>query len=265
MTPVPVAPELHRFFDALAPMLEGRSDASDVEAALGPSGSGTAALGFYAELVRRNLHKILSDVFPAVRVLSRRLVAPAGSDPRMDAWARLAARYAADRPPSGADPNRYGAGFSGWLREQAELPADAPEFVPALWAEVADFEYTRVLAYHAADDDQVDDGFDRRVFVRQYSCDVPALAQLLWRDAAVVESAMRPTIVLVFRHARTLQLATFYLGAAGIAALARRQGLPLPAALAGLSDREIEAAQSGLIDAGVFFAATPSNPKRAES
>lgn len=238
------------FFAAMAPMLAGRTTADDVEARLGGSPSGTAALGFYAELVRRNLHKILSDVFPATRALVR---ASAGGEA---SWVAIAADYARAHPATGADPNRFAAHFSQWLGTRAELS-------PTL-AELADYEWARLLAYHALDDGNEDDdaqGFGRRIFVRQYSADIPALHAAIGRGTSVDAAAPRPTITIVFRHAGTNRLGTFHPGAAGLAALAQAQGLPLPSALAAISAAEIEHARGVLVGAGVLFAPGPDTDR----
>ena len=233
------------FFAAMAPMLAGRTAARDVEAAIGPSASGTDALGFYAELVRRNLHKILSDVFPAVRAVAHHL----HGDDR--AWAGLVAAYGVAHPGRGGDPNRFAAAFPGWLRGRCEFTGPWAE----LAVELADYEWTRVLAYHARDTDG--DGVEQRLFVRQYTCDIPALARAV-QQASFASPAPRPHLVAIFRHARTLQLAVFQLGAAGLAALARRQGLAVPPALAALPDAAVRAAVVSLESAGVLAQRTSS-------
>jgi hypothetical protein len=232
------APEMTAFFAAMAPMLAGRIDAAQVESRLGPSPSGTAALGFYTELVRRNLHKIVSDVFPAVRAICR----TDGGEAR---WVQLATEYAVAHPGTGADPNHFAARFPQWLVQQSG--------VPAVWAELADYEWTRLLAFHAPDVSADIDGFDARLFIRQYSSDIPRLAVAALRGE--VAAAEVPVLVAVFRHARTARLGTFRLGAAGLAALARRRGLPLPASLGALSDDAIVQAADALVEAGVLVSA----------
>jgi len=233
-----IAPEMTAFFAAMAPMLAGRIDAAQVESRLGPSPSGTAALGFYAELVRRNLHKILSDVFPSVRAVCH-------GDGGEGRWVQLAAAYADAHPGTGADPNLFAARFPQWLATQTG--------VPAVWTELADYEWTRLIAFHAPDAASDVDGFDVRLFVRQYSSDIPRLAVAALRGEA--PGAEVPVLVAVFRHARTAHLGTFRLGAAGLAALARRRGLPLPASLGALSDDAILQAQDALVEAGVLVSA----------
>jgi hypothetical protein len=236
---------LAEFFAAMAPMLEGRASARHVEMALGPSASGTEALGFYAELVRRNLHKILSDVFPAVRAVARHL----HGDDR--AWAGLAAAYAAAHPGRGSDPNRFAEALPAWLRGRPEFIGPWSE----LAVELADYEWTRVLAYHAPDVEG--DGLEQRLFVRQYTCDIPALAHAV-QHGSFVPPTSRPRIVAIFRHARTLQLGVFHLGAAGLAALARRQGLATPPALAALPESAVRSGLAALEAAGVLPGGMPS-------
>lgn len=236
-------PPLSGFFAALGPMLEGRATAEDVEARLGRSATGTAALGFYAELVRRNLHKILGDVYPLVRTLVNR-------EPDGHArWTSLARDYACAHPGSGADPNRFAAQFSPWLRGCSDAPP--------IWAELADYEWTRVAAYHAQD--VADDGFDARLFVRQYTWDVPAFAAALLADPSAAPPPTSPTTVALFRHTRTLQLGVFRLGAAGLAALACRRGVAMPPVLAALGEPAIVAATRRLEDSGVLPIQTLAN------
>lgn len=237
---------LTSFFAHLRPMLLGQCSAAVTEVVLGPSPSGTANLGFYATLVRRNLDKVLRDVFPATRAAILHAATPA--------WDDVVSAYALAHPPAGSDPNLFAAAFPTWIAAQ-------PHGAASRWAELADYEWLRVRAYHAPDvPDDVDamtkDGLERRLFVRQYSFDVPAVAEQ-WRrgeaGAHAATAASRPTLVLVYRHARSQALCVFRPKAAGLAALARRCGLPLPPLLAELDAAAVVAAAVVLEEAGVLF------------
>lgn len=233
-----MTPEIRRFFDELAPMLMSRRSALEVEAELGASASGTAAFGFYAELVTRNLHKIMRDVFPGLRAHVSREGA--------SRWPGLVEGYRADHPPTGADPNAFAAHFPAWLGARGH----------GAWAEIADFEWLRVLTHHAPDDgvDGDSDGFDRRLFVRQYSFDVPAFVTTLAGDHGAAVPDPRATVVIVFRDPIIGRVRVFYPGAAGLAVLARRRGLPLPPALRMLGGDTIDGAEHELVRLGVLFA-----------
>lgn len=234
--------ELSAFFGALGPMLRARVDAVEVERALGPSPSGTAALAFYAELVARNYRKIVRDIFPCTRALVEKLGA---------SWSTLERAYVHEHVAQGIDPNGYGAGFPAWLQTRDGLPASC--------GEVADFEWLRVRAHHAIDG--LDDGFERRLFVRQYTCDAPAFWRACARDPATPPPPTRPTIALVFRHTQTLQVAVHYPRGAAIAALARRQGLPLPEVLAAIDPASIDEAERVLVRDGVLTDARKEGPR----
>ncbi|MBC8072486.1 MAG: putative DNA-binding domain-containing protein [Deltaproteobacteria bacterium] len=217
-------------------MLSGARSAARVEHALGASPSGTAALAFYAELVTRNMHKIMRDVFPCVRALACR--------DGISQWPSMVDAYIGQRPPAGVDPNGLAAGFPAWLSSRGVHEAE--------WAEIADFEWLRVLAHHAADGEPSDDGFERRLFVRRYSFDAPGFVSALTRDPAAARPPERACIVIVFRHHHTLRVAVHRPGAFGLAALARRQRLPLPRELAALDHARIDDAERVLIAAGVL-------------
>ncbi|MBK6918507.1 MAG: putative DNA-binding domain-containing protein [Deltaproteobacteria bacterium] len=233
---------LEGFFAHLRPMLLGHCSAAVTEVVLGPSPSGTANLGFYTTLVRRNLDKVLRDVFPATRAAIVHAATPA--------WDDVVSAYALAHPPTGSDPNRFGASFPSWIAAQ-------PHGGATRWAQLADYEWLRVRAYHAPDvPDDADlvtkDGLERRLFVRQYSFDVPAVVEQYRRGEAMGDGD-KPTLVFVFRHARTQALGVFRPKVAGLAALAERCGLPLPPLLAELEPAAIAAARSVLEQAGVLF------------
>ena len=55
--------ELEALYGALGPFLFGESSVAALEAAVGPSRSGTSNLDFYRVLVERNTSKILGELF----------------------------------------------------------------------------------------------------------------------------------------------------------------------------------------------------------
>ena len=179
---------LQRFFDAMAPLLIGVSDATAVETLVGSCPSGPESLDFYRVLVERNLFKILRDIYSPVRALALR--------ESNHLWARLVRSYIEDHPPSHPIPNLFGEKFSGWLPTQRTHLGDVTD----LFEEVADYQWIRCVAYNCADD--VGDGFDQRLFVRQYTYDVPSIVNALYRDPDAELPPRRPVILLVYRHLR---------------------------------------------------------------
>lgn len=230
---------LDSFFDAIAPMLRHTAEPREIERALGPSPSGRAALGFYATLTARNHAKILSDVYGPLR----RLI----THTHPGLWKQLPPAYTAAYPASHADPNRFAASFCEFLAERrANVPAQ-----PQVWEELADYLYVRLQAKHAAPVPAGDDGFDTRLFVRQYSFDLPTLLRELAGDNAPAVAA-RPCVMLIFRHLRDHRVRTRMLDAPGLAAVARRQG-PLPAQFAALPPAELAAAEAKLVKRGALL------------
>ncbi len=229
---------LHAFFSTMGPFLRGARSVVEVERTLGLSRSGTAALDFYRVLVARNDAKILREICPSLHTLARR----AGR------WQELVRDYVAAHPPCGGDPNRAADALPEYLRSRAD--------VDPLWSELADYHVARVQAHHAPEGDRDDDGFDRRLFVRQYMHPVPAIVDALARGQDVTLPQPRPTIVVVFRDTRTLRVRRLAPSAAGLAALARREGLGLPPPLSGLPSAVIDAAERGLERDGVLVRRT---------
>ena len=228
--------DLPRFFAAMAPLLNGRCTAADVEQAIGPSPSGSVNLDFYRVLVERNLFKILRDVHAPVRALALR------QDPQ--SWARLVRSYAAAHPPMHWDPNAFAGAFPEWLEVERKRTGE----IPVLLEQLADYQWIRHRAGRCRD--VGDDGFDERLFVRQYSYDVPKIAAALEEDEHADLPGRRAVVVLVYRHTRALDVRTFYPTNAGLAALARRQGVMVPPELGEFSniDRtEIELIEHGIL------------------
>jgi hypothetical protein len=228
-----VTAPLETFFGAMVGMLAGHRSASDIEQVLGRSPSGTDNLGFYAELVRRNLDKILRDVFGHVHAL----VLQSGD---AATWRALARDYTRDHPPTGNVPNAFAAAFPQWLARRGAQT----------WSEIADFEWLRVRTHHAPDGD--DDGFERRLFFRQYTFDVPGWIAAHARDASTPIPAASPCIAVVFRHHTTGLVGVHRPTPTGLAALARRAGAALPAELGQLDPLAILRAERALVAAGVL-------------
>jgi hypothetical protein len=229
---------LHAFFGAMRPFLLSETSVDQVRSELGPPPSGDANLEFYRTLVERNLFKILRDLYGPVRELALR--AEAGT------WPRLVRGYVQQHPPRHWDPNRFGESFSDFLAQQR----DGDATIPALWEEMADFCWIRHRANVCADD--VSDPFERSLFVRQYTYDVPGIVAAVTADPAASLPTPRPYIVVVYRHVRTMEVRLLTPNATGLAALARRQGQPLPAALQRIDEADLQAADVFLVEHGIL-------------
>ncbi len=228
------------FFDQLGALLQGRTSADDVEAALGPVATGTDALAFYRTMVLRQWFLIMRDLYEPIRLLAQR------REPGL--WTRLVQTYAAAHPPAHFDPNQFGEGFGDFLARQRAVHGT----IPTLWEELADYCWIRHRANVCPDD--VGDGFEQRLFVRQYTHDVVAVAKRLSEDPAAELPGAKTIVVLVYRHARALDVRLFFPNAAGLAALAVREGTALPAAFATIPQSDQDAAIVSLVEHGVLLA-----------
>lgn len=142
MTPAP----LEVFLTTFAAMLDGRVSASELEATLGPSASGTARLERYVTLVGRQRRGVIDEFYAATRVASEALGRPFG--PLRDA-------YLVAHPPSHWAPARAAEHFPAFLEALGAQP---------MLIELADFAWTRHCVLHAA---AADDGAD--LAVRHYT------------------------------------------------------------------------------------------------
>ncbi len=231
---------LDAFFGAMAPMLEGTQPASSVIEALGPTPSGAENLGFYATLVERNHFKILADVGGPLRDLLEREV-PGW-------WARLVRGFRAAHPATHWDPNLFAAGFSDYIRAQRD---DGAPLHP-IFEELADLAYVRQRAFSCNAFDG--DGYEQRVFVRQYMHPASDYMFELNDEPSTPLPEARPQVVIVYQHATDLSLHHFSPNAAGLAAIALRQGITqLPAMFGALTDEAIAAADRALIEHGVVL------------
>lgn len=230
---------LDAFFDAMDPMLRGLHDAATVEQTLGRCTSGTQNLGFYATLVRRNHFKILADVCaPLHKVVMR-------DDAAL--WDQLVVDYRAAHPATHWDPNRFVDAFSDFLRARREQHPQQP----IIYEELADFCAVGQQVCFGPPCDG--DGFDVRLCVRQYSYDLVAFTTALREDDSAALPEPSAHILLIYRDLRHDGLRFFRPNVAGLAALARRQGLGVvPPMFAALPLKDIDAAELAFIERGVL-------------
>ncbi|MCA9710489.1 MAG: putative DNA-binding domain-containing protein [Myxococcales bacterium] len=232
------------FFAQMQPFLTGAQDLARTREALGPSPSGDDDFAFYRVLAERNLFKIMRELYGPLRTLVLR------DDP--ERWAPLVRAYARAHPPGGHHPNCFGEALSDFLAAQREQQPEQP----VLYEELADFLWIRQAVYAAPDGEG--DGFDRRLFVRQYTHRVHDLAVALERDPQAPVPAPQPMLLLVYRHFRSLQTRLFQPSAAGLVALARRQGAPVPEPLQAIPADHVEQAAAQLVAHRVL--APPPSP-----
>lgn len=230
---------LDAFYRAMAPMLAGTASAQTVVDALGPTPSGADNLGFYGTLVERNHFKILWDVFPSLRALLIR--------EHPGCWPSIVRAYRAAHPATHWDPNRFAEHLGDFLRAMRQRG----DLNHPIYEELADLLYLRqrVFSGNALGPDAYDD----RVVVRQYSHPASDYFFALQDDPAAGLPEERPQVVFVYRHQRDESLHHFLPTAAGLAALALRQGISeLPAMFAALSPKQLEDADRALVEHGVF-------------
>lgn len=230
---------LQKFFDTMAPMLERKASPQSVVEALGPSPSGPENVGFYATLVERNHFKILADIFPELRQLIFRELP--------GRWPELVRAYRDAHPAAHWDPNRFAANLSDFLRamrERGELPHP-------IFEELADLCYLRQVVFAGNASDAT--AFEGRVAVRQYSHPTSDYFFKLKDDPSAPLPDPRPQVVFVYRHLRDDSLRHFLPTAAGLAALALRQGIrELPAMFSALTPDQLDEADRALVEWGVF-------------
>ena len=230
---------LEKFFQTMAPMLERKSSPQAVIDALGPTPSGADNLGFYATLVERNHFKILFDVFPVVRGLVFRELP--------ELWPKIVRAYRDAHPANHWDPNRFAAHFSDFLRSMRE----AGTIPHPIFEELADLSYVRQVVFSGNGSDP--SAFDGRVVVRQYSHPTSDYFFQLSEDPQAPIPQPRPQVVFIYRHHRDASLHHFLPTAAGLAALAIRQGITeLPPMFASITPAQLEDADRALVEWGVF-------------
>ncbi len=234
--------ELDRFFATIEPFVFGASGVEQVERELGRSASGSTNLDFYRVLVGRNLDKILRELFAPLRILVER------EHPGL--WPSLVRDYALAHPPRARDPNWFGEAFADWLVARREAGGE----LSALYEELADYQFTRFMAASGPDLAADDEGFERRIFVRHYSHPIAAFVPLILRDAAAALPEPRPTTLVIARCLHPpFAVLTRAASLAELAALARREGLDLPPALAALPASTRVEADAALVERGILI------------
>ena len=228
------------FFAQMEPFLLGRQSADALEEQLGPSPSGTTNLAFYRTLIDRNFHKIMRLLFPTVKVLAQRA--------REGMWTELVREYVAAHPPRGCrDPNRMGASFSEFLTRRREEGGE----LSAVVEEMAEYHWIDYLAKTATDVED-GDGFERRVFVRQFTHPIPTFMKAINEDSDAEIPAPRPTIVILYRTWTDGAVRILYPRAETMAVFARRQGLELPPPLAALDEEAVIQTERSLVEMGLL-------------
>ncbi|KIG13445.1 hypothetical protein DB30_08072 [Enhygromyxa salina] len=236
-------PTLERFYGEIAPFLFGETSVGAVEQRLGRSASGSDNLEFYRVLVRRNFDRILSELFVSVHTLVTR------DHPGL--WPQLVSDYLQANQTGPRDPNLFGLAFSDFLAARRDQGGG---YSPAL-EELADYHMCSYLAASAQDDPEEGDGFEVRLFVRGYTFPVIEIAKALAKDRATPLPEPRPATLFIYRslhppHAVRIHWPT----APQLAALARRQGVALPASLSGFEVDAVDDGLAQLISAGVLRA-----------
>lgn len=232
------------FFAQMESFLLGRQSAEALEGQLGPSPSGTTNLAFYRTLVDRNFHKIMRLLFPTVKVLATRA--------REGMWTEIVRDYVAAHPPRGCrDPNRMGASFSEFLTRRRE---EGGELSPVV-EEMAEYHWIDYLAKTATDVED-GDGFERRVFIRQFAHPIPTFMKAINEDSNAEIPSPKPTIVILYRAWTDGVVRILYPRAETMAVFARRQGLELPPPLAALDAETVDLTETRLVEMGLLRQAT---------
>lgn len=236
---------LSDFFARMQPYLLGQHDLVETREVLGPSPSGDDDFSFYRVLAQRNLYKVMAELYGPLRTLVLRdQLAEHGSD--AGTWRAMVEEYIAAHPPGGRHPNCFGEALPEFLATRRErIPSQ-----PVIYEEIADFCWIRMQAHQAPDDEG--DGFDSRLFVRQYSYAIPELVGALERDPEAPRPEPQPMVLLVYRHWQHLQVRLFRPSAAGLVALARRQGAEVPPPLQAIPREHVDVAEAQLVEHGVL-------------
>lgn len=222
---------LAAFFAEMDPFLRGERSAEDVLARLGPSSSGVARFGLYAELVRRQRRGIIDHFY--------RPVAAAAEAQEKGLFGRLRDAYLLQHPPTHWAPNEAARAFPAFLTEQP--------VVDARLVALADYAWARFSVMHAAHRPG-ELGVDEAILVRHYAWDVAAYSDAVEQGAADVALEATPRTLLLGRHraaSSTLVVLTPSLAALIAMAVAsgRRPALPagLTASMVEGEARELEA------------------------
>nr|MCH9686063.1 hypothetical protein [Deltaproteobacteria bacterium] len=202
---------------------------------------------FYRVLVERNVFQILAEQHGPTRTVMQRL--------QPGLWASVVRQYVDAHPPTHWHPSYVGAGLSEFLAECREA---GDQRIDPLFEEVADFCWVRMLAQRCPDG--VGDGFEQRLFIRQYTRPIAPLVAAITEDPNAPIPPPQPVVVFIYRHWRDLDVRVFSPSAAGLVALARRQGATVPEALQAVPPEDVEAADTLLVEHGVLVPADASSP-----
>lgn len=227
--------ELSAFFDSMLPFLMGEGTEADLAARLGPSTSGGLRVTLHRTLVWRERVGVLRALFPTTLALSERL------EPGL--CAALESGHLALHRSSFWEPNRVGESFPPFVEARC---ASDPRL--EVLVELADYEWLR---YRVTVKPRAE------VHFRSYRFDVPSIVDSSRRGTGAALPAAAPVVVAV--HASTGHRAAWTrLGAAELAALARRRGLPPPEPPVPVE--AVDAADGWLTRRGVLAPASPPLP-----
>ena len=234
---------LDEFFSAMPPMLLGRVSVDDTLQRLGPSRSGAESVDYYRELVSRNWQKYMREIFPVVYQLVLR--------DDYSLWQGLVADYFEAHEPRTRHANELGADFSEYLQKRRNegLP------ISPVLEEVADYQMCEIRCAHCPDD--VGDGFEQRLFVRQYTHPVRDVILALRKDPKSPVLEPKDTTVVMYRDLETFEVRQLSPTPFGLVAIARRQGLPVPEPLVGHIEA-IDQAEQELVQMHIL---TPSSSR----
>ncbi len=227
--------ELARFFTEIVPVLRGETSAATLTATLGATPLAASRVAFYRTLMKRNVARILCDLFPATHAYAR-LTQPG-------CWPAWVSDYDRRHPPAGYDPNAFGTAFPSFL---AETLTREPDVTPAL-VELADYEWLRFSLGSSLDQPER----ESQIAVRHYDHDVPHLRSEVLQSRAVAAVTRRPVAVIVFGDPALERARTIYATMAMLAALARRGGAAVDFARLGVSLGQVDDAEQHLRELGL--------------
>lgn len=234
---------LKEFFASTQKLLLGEVDVRTYERTLGKSPSGRKRLQFYRTLIRRNMMKVLREMFPSVRARYLQLH-PHGWGELVDAYTK------AHPPPAHWDPNLFAESFPDFLAGKREAHGKLPSDLEQL----ADFHWTEYRVFAAAEtwpEELGPDGLEHRLYVRQYDGKIPVYARELVRNPQAKPPEPTPTPTIIFRNLQTHRLQVFYPNLLGLLVLTKRSGKALPE-IPGVTAEKLDQAEKNLIEHGVL-------------
>lgn len=229
---------LAEFYDRMGPFLRGTQSLAHTREAIGASPSGDDDFAFYRVLVQRNVFRIMRDLYRPLQELVIR--------EQPGVWTPMLREYEQAHPATGFHPSALGESFSDFLAERRQ---QHPEQL-VIFEEMADFLWVRQAVYTAPDD--AGDGFDQRLFVRHYTYRIHEFVGALEGDPQVPLPEPQALILIVYRHASLGLTRFFQPSAAGLVALAKRQGAPVPAPLQAVPEPQVAQADADLVGHGVL-------------